>query len=110
MPADTKAGLYEWFMTDDEFARIVKFRWIPERDKIESSMTLGTLTFEIRDELDDEWVVLMRDGEECRWELPWVVAQSMARNQGFNVEVCYPAKVRRSDDLPPPTSMTTPQS
>jgi hypothetical protein len=109
MPADTKASAYEWFMTTDEFARIVKFRWIPD-GKLVSSMTLGRLTFEIRDEPGDDWDVLVREGAKCEWDLPWVVAQSMARNQGFTVEVPSYDPPKQGDDLPPPSSMTQPQT
>jgi len=83
MPADTKARYYQWFMTDEHNARLVGYEWHPEDGKIVSSMTLGRLTFMHRDEPGDAWAPPI----EVAPEIPWVVAQTMTRNEGFHVEV-----------------------
>lgn len=88
MPADRAATAYEWYMAMYEESRIVKFRWEPDNSTILSSMTMGTMTFQTRGRPEDEWEVLEgNNGVLMEWHLPWVVAQTMARNQGFSIEV-----------------------
>jgi hypothetical protein len=82
MPADTKAKYYTWYMTDDPTQRIIAFQWWPEGEFI-SSMTFGKMYLITRDEPGDTWgpPKVIAEG------MPWVVAQSLARGQGFNIEV-----------------------
>jgi hypothetical protein len=80
MPVDTSADYYAWYMSEDPASRIVAFEWRPE-GQIVSSMSLGNLYFRTREEPTDEWK------EQNVSELPWVVAQTFCRQQGFNVEV-----------------------
>jgi hypothetical protein len=82
MPADTKARYYQWFMTDEHNARLVGYEWHPEGE-FTSSMTLGRLTFMHREEVGDTWGPPI----EVASEIAWVVAQSLARGEGFHVEV-----------------------
>lgn len=113
MPADTRATAYEWLMVPDESEAIIKFRWEPRNGVITSSMGEGTLQLLERDEPGDEWEPFDQRHSSMTttsWDLPWVIAQSMARNQGFTVEVpIYDAR-KPSDDLPPPSAMTQEQT
>lgn len=83
MPADSKAKYYQWFMTDDHNARIVGFEWFPLDGEIVSSMTLGKLIFRQRDEPGDTWGPPKTISEN----IPWVVAQTFAKGEGFHVEI-----------------------
>lgn len=83
MPADTKAKYYTWYMTDDSTERIVAFEWWPEGEFV-SSMTVGKMYFKKRATPDDVWDPPFQVGNDV---LPWVVAQNIARREGFNVEV-----------------------
>lgn len=80
MPADIKASAYDWYMHVADEDRIVRFHWEPEGNVIHSSMTTGTV--QLQSKVDDDWVV-----EKFIAELPWVVAQSLTRREGFTVEV-----------------------
>jgi hypothetical protein len=82
MPADISARFYQWFMSGDPTARIVAFEWWPRDGRFESSMSLGDLYFKSREDPDDVWGPGKHVGE-----MPWVVAQNVARSQGFRVEV-----------------------
>lgn len=81
MPADTKAKYYTWYMTAEPTQRLVAYEWWPEGGVIGSSMTYGRLIFKFRSEPDDIW----DPGVEIS-SVPWVVAQNMARNEGFHIE------------------------
>jgi hypothetical protein len=83
MPADTAARYYQWFMTDDPRSRIVAYEWWPDGGELMSSMTPGTLHMMQRESPGDTWGpprVVAR-------QLPWTVAQSFTRREGFTVEV-----------------------
>ena len=93
MPADTEATRYEWYMTSEPSSRVIKIVWTPEHGRIQSSMTPGPLKFMIRGEEyaggDDDnagWEDHPKMGEML---VPWVVAQSFARNQGFHIEQSF---------------------
>jgi hypothetical protein len=90
VPADSKAIAYDWFMTTAN--EIVKFHWEPEGGEIVSSMTVGTVSIHIRNDPDSEWRALeAQSGPVESQGVPWVVAQNMARGDGFTVEVpIYP--------------------
>jgi hypothetical protein len=82
MPADTKARYYTWYMTDVAEERTVAFEWWPSEEFV-SSMSYGTLYIKERESPGHVWSPNKRVAES----LPWVVAQSTVRRQGFNVEV-----------------------
>lgn len=82
MPADTSAKHYSWYMEEDATKRIVAFQWWPEGEFL-SSMSVGTLYFITREDPSDVWGP-PKKVNDC---LPWVVAQNVARREGFNVEV-----------------------
>lgn len=88
MPANTHARYYQWFMTEDHSARLVAYEWWPQGEFV-SSMTLGTLNFMHRSEPGDTWNPPVEIGE-----MPWVVAQGLARKEGFHVEVAVVRDVR----------------
>lgn len=85
MPADTKARYYQWFTTEDPTQRLLGLEWWPE-GTFASSMTAGNLTSKHRNHPDDIWSppAIVALG------IPWVVAQSIARQVGCRVEVAVP--------------------
>lgn len=88
MPADINAARYEWYMSAEmpTEEQIVRWVWEPE-DEFASSMSIGTLFLQIKSS-DGEWKEgYDKSGEPVKQELPWAVAQNVARGQGFNVEV-----------------------
>jgi hypothetical protein len=96
MPADTKAIAYEWFMTMDESAQLVKIRWEPEGEFL-SSMSMGWLQPLTRNTIggETEWKPIHGAEGTLKMNCPWVVAESYARREGFEVEVpIYPGEER----------------
>lgn len=82
MPVDTKASEYQWYMDVAEAARIVRWVWKPGSGTIVSSMTPGTLDIEQREVDGEEWTSIKHLPDVI-----WVIAQNMARSEGFTVEV-----------------------
>lgn len=82
MPVDTKASEYHWYMDVADAARIVRWRWRPGSGTIVSSMTTGTLDIEQREVDSEEWTSIHHAPD-----VMWVMAQNMARSEGFTVEV-----------------------
>lgn len=83
MPVDTSAKYYQWFMSDDHNSRVVGYEWHPKSGVIVSSLTTGKMTFMHRQEVGDTWLPPILVAEE----IPWTVAQRLARYEGFHVEV-----------------------
>lgn len=89
MPVDTKATEYLWFMPVDIENRIVRVRWEPDTLPISSSMAMGTMTVEkaIEEDPDKGWEALHGPDSTLTIPVPWVVAETFARREGFPVEV-----------------------
>lgn len=104
MPADSTAIRYEWYMEPE--MQIIRWVWEPEDGRIVSSMTFGSICLESRASVENEWR-MFDPFDTGKSEVPWVVAQNIARKEGFNIEVAvHEKKMEQPEGLNPDVPLT----